>query len=525
MKGHSRCVSTWLQSFALLVWVTPAFAVDGVLEINQTCAVETGCFATDIPGYPVTIGESGSYRLTSALAVPLDGTGVEITAEDVTLDLNGFSIRAPSDCTAAACPGLSGRGVTSSAAGTRISNGFIRGFADGGVDLGDESVVERVEARANGRVGISVGDRGRIANSQSTNGAGDGFQVGDHGAVLGSVAVGNQQIGAVLGVATGIGDAVVSDNGSFDVTGGAPFGSTSCSGAACSTICTDVDEDGAFSDCVPADCDDGEPASFPGNSEICDSIDNDCDGAVDEGLTCTFSVAACKLQFPLDATIALGDSVTSFGRVFVPGLTDVSAGIDPLATLVAEAGIGATGTDPTSDPSWTWTTGTANPGWDDFAAADFGVDEYQTDVLPAVRGSYDTAYRFSLDAGATWAVCDAEPEGSTNGFETPGSLEVLELCTDLGNPVPECGAGEDCTPIPNTPLGDVAACGPAPGSGTQGSGCSGQFDCAGGFACVTSIFQCLQYCEVGGAACPGFGPCISFGTPVFVEGTEWGVCF
>ena len=155
-----------------------AGAVDGVLEINQTCAVETGCLAADAPGFPVTIGQSGSFRLTSALAVPLDATGVEITAEDVTLDLNGFSIRAPSDCTAQACPGLGGRGITSSVAGTRVSNGFVRGFADGGVDLGDESVVERVEARANGRVGIAVGDRGRIQGSQSTNGAGDGLRVG-----------------------------------------------------------------------------------------------------------------------------------------------------------------------------------------------------------------------------------------------------------------------------------------------------------------------------------------------------------
>jgi hypothetical protein len=33
------------------------------------------------------------------------------------------------------------------------------------------------------------------------------------------------------------------------------------------------------------DCNDKEPAAFPGNTEILDKIDNDCDGAVDEGLT------------------------------------------------------------------------------------------------------------------------------------------------------------------------------------------------------------------------------------------------
>ena len=39
----------------------PAIASDGVLEINQTCAVQTGCFSGDVAGFPVTISTSGSY--------------------------------------------------------------------------------------------------------------------------------------------------------------------------------------------------------------------------------------------------------------------------------------------------------------------------------------------------------------------------------------------------------------------------------------------------------------------------------
>jgi hypothetical protein len=37
-----------------------------------------------------------------------------------------------------------------------------------------------------------------------------------------------------------------------------------------------------------SDCDDGEALSNPGEAEICDSIDNDCDGSVDEALTSTY---------------------------------------------------------------------------------------------------------------------------------------------------------------------------------------------------------------------------------------------
>jgi hypothetical protein len=54
----------------LLLFATPALAVDGVLEINQTCAVQTGCFAGDTAGFPVTIGAS---RARSGIVLTLGG--------------------------------------------------------------------------------------------------------------------------------------------------------------------------------------------------------------------------------------------------------------------------------------------------------------------------------------------------------------------------------------------------------------------------------------------------------------------
>ncbi len=44
----------------LLAISGPAHAVDGVLEINQACAVNAGCFAGDTAGFPVTITGAGS---------------------------------------------------------------------------------------------------------------------------------------------------------------------------------------------------------------------------------------------------------------------------------------------------------------------------------------------------------------------------------------------------------------------------------------------------------------------------------
>ena len=48
----------FLLPLLTLVLALPVLAVDGVLEINHTCAVQTGCFSGDTPGYPVTITEA-----------------------------------------------------------------------------------------------------------------------------------------------------------------------------------------------------------------------------------------------------------------------------------------------------------------------------------------------------------------------------------------------------------------------------------------------------------------------------------
>ncbi len=60
----------------------------------------------------------------------------------------------------------------------------------------------------------------------------------------------------------------------------------------CTTIIEliDNDNDGFFSD---VDCDDNDPIIFPGNTEICDDKDNDCNGMVDDGIDVAEPILSC----------------------------------------------------------------------------------------------------------------------------------------------------------------------------------------------------------------------------------------
>ncbi len=56
-------------------------------------------------------------------------------------------------------------------------------------------------------------------------------------------------------------------------------------------VCVDADSDGynvTGSSCGPVDCNDANPAINPGATEVCDGVDNNCVGGIDEGLTSTY---------------------------------------------------------------------------------------------------------------------------------------------------------------------------------------------------------------------------------------------
>jgi hypothetical protein len=147
-----------LIPIAVLLTVS-AFAVDGTLLINQATVMAGS-------GFPYKITQPGSYRLSGNLVVPNSNTTAIVIATDfVTLDLNGFSIIGPVDCSGSfPCPGAgNGNGVTTDDShafphfNITIRNGTIQGMGNDGVFLrGDSNLVEHMNVRSNGGEGVRL---------------------------------------------------------------------------------------------------------------------------------------------------------------------------------------------------------------------------------------------------------------------------------------------------------------------------------------------------------------------------------
>ena len=172
-------------------------AADGVIEINQAAIDANG-------GFPYVISEPGSYILTGNLTVPDENTtAIEVRADDVTVDLNGFAIIGPVQCTAedgsvSCAPEGTGVGVLAQddSSPTVVRNGSVRGMGAAGVRI-VSGRVEGVRALENGETGISLGSgivRGCLAESNG----GFGINVTTSGTVEHSIALFNRTLFGII---------------------------------------------------------------------------------------------------------------------------------------------------------------------------------------------------------------------------------------------------------------------------------------------------------------------------------------
>ncbi len=172
---------------AMLAFAASSGAVDGTIEINQAKVLANG-------GFPYGISSSGSYRLTGSLTVSANTDAITVTAPNVTVDLNGFSITGPGSSSGHA--GIDASGVS----GVTVENGTVTGFEDG-VLVGFFGIARNVHADAN-ETGIDAGNNttveGCTANNSTSTG-GWGVYCSAACTISGNTVNGNASIGIGCG--------------------------------------------------------------------------------------------------------------------------------------------------------------------------------------------------------------------------------------------------------------------------------------------------------------------------------------
>jgi hypothetical protein len=131
--------------------------------------------------FQVIISEPGTYRLTEDVIVTdANTTAIEIDADNVTIDMNGFSIRGPGTCTpppVSCAPRGSGNGIHAvTGENIVVRNGAVYGMGNVGIYLETNSVqIDNMRLSGNGEGGIVA--FGGVVNNNSivVDNGGDGI--------------------------------------------------------------------------------------------------------------------------------------------------------------------------------------------------------------------------------------------------------------------------------------------------------------------------------------------------------------
>ncbi len=196
MRGRSIDLAVAVVWGGLLVALPQAARAQTKIRSGQCC--------------PIKIKKSGSYVLTGNIEPGGANTdAIAISAPNVTLDLQGFSILGP---------GKNGNGIGINAGaqnGVTVENGGVSGMGSNGVVLGNYGVARNLQVTGNG-----------------TGGSGAGIQcVGASCLVSNCIASGNSSSGLVfLDASSGYQDNIVQGNLAGTVSLGTDMGGNVCNG-------------------------------------------------------------------------------------------------------------------------------------------------------------------------------------------------------------------------------------------------------------------------------------------------------
>ena len=128
--------------------------------------------------------------------------------------------------------------------------------------------------------------------------------------------------------------------------------------------------------------------------------------ALNETTTPLVEADYCVVQFPTSLSATTGTTTsTVFGQLFETGVTE---GPGAPTAVRAQLGYGPVGANP-QHQAWTWVNATYN-------VQVGNNDEYQASFTAPAVGTWRYAYRFSLDQGVSWTVCDTDGTGGNAGL-------------------------------------------------------------------------------------------------------------
>ncbi len=157
----------------------------------------------------------GSYYLTGNIVVPSNGVGIQVSADNVTIDLNGFTISGTTVGNNAA----NGINVPSTRRYLTVKNGIVSNFGgvcldasnvvggvftdlairdssgNNGIEVGNNAVVRGVRAESNNVAGILGGFGCTFTECSAIDNGGDGLAAGSYATVSNCTATDNGQDG------------------------------------------------------------------------------------------------------------------------------------------------------------------------------------------------------------------------------------------------------------------------------------------------------------------------------------------
>lgn len=174
-----------------------------------------------ISSLPITIDQPGSYYFTGNMTSLGQGTAIMISADNVTLDLMGYTLKgsvssihgidirsANVEIRNGTVREFGGTGISAGGAVNRIINVRVVGNSERGINVYNGGfVVENCTASANGDRGISAVGNGVIRNNVVSGNGSSGIVAGS-----GNLIVGNQASNNLAGIRVEDGNRVVGNN-------------------------------------------------------------------------------------------------------------------------------------------------------------------------------------------------------------------------------------------------------------------------------------------------------------------------